>query len=78
MKISEFYERYYQITLPNGDKVYPKLTNEERLIMDKSQELGVCPYVRIFKRKFGYVYEVHPIVRDAINKEFHKQNDTRI
>ena len=67
VKMSEFYEKYYKITLPNGEQVYPTLTDEERAIMDKAQELGVAPYVRIFRRKIGYKYEVHPEVEAALN-----------
>jgi len=67
VKMSEFYEKYYKITLPNGEQVSPTLTDEERAIMDKAQELGVAPYVRMFTRKLGYKYEVHPEVKAALN-----------
>ena len=66
MKISEFYENYFVITLPNGEKVKPVLSDFDRKVLDKSEELNCSPYVRYFKRKIGYVTEVNPIILDSI------------
>lgn len=66
MKMSEFYEKYWRIQLPNGETVTPKLDDKERQIMDKAEELGVLPYVRVWKRKQGWCYIVHPEIEAAL------------
>lgn len=69
MKLSEFYEKYWKITMPNGDVVHPKLTKRERLILDKAEELSVPPYIRALRRREGWSLEVHPDVKNAINNQ---------
>jgi hypothetical protein len=68
MKFSEFYEKYWFITLPNGERVTPTLSNEDREVLDKADELGVPPYVRVFKRNYGFIHEVHPLIKSSITK----------
>lgn len=62
MKISDFYEKHWNV---NGEPV-PPLTEEEKLIWDVAEELGVSPYIKIWKRKFGWQYIVNPIVQEHI------------
>jgi len=69
---SYFYENFCRIKLPNGEIVKPKLSETEKKILDKSEELSVPPYVRVWRRILGWQYIVHPAIEDALLKEKNK------
>ena len=66
MKMTEFYEKYWRIKLPSGEIIKPKLTNNEKLIFDKADELGVAAYVKTGGRRCGFKYIVHPLIEEAL------------
>jgi len=68
MRLSEFYEKYFVIIDgATGEKVHPKLTPMEKLILDTAEDLHVPPYV-ITRRRMGPTsWDVHPLVQDKIN-----------
>jgi hypothetical protein len=67
--MSEFYEKYWRIRLPDGSVASPILTEMERKIIDKAEELKVAPYVRVFGRKRGWHYIIHPSIQEELQKK---------
>ena len=67
MKMTEFYEKYLVIKLPNGKTTKPRpLTNEERKIYDLAEELDVPPYIKTGGRRSAFKYEVHPLIKERM------------
>lgn len=67
MKMTEFYEKYMVIKLPNGETIKPRpLTDEERKIFDLSEELNIPPYIKTGGRRCAFRYEVHPLIKQRM------------
>jgi len=64
----EFYEKYWKVVTKDGLVDVPKLSSEEKLVWDLSEELNVSPYVNYWKRKVGRVWEVHPLIKEKLNQ----------
>ena len=66
ISLLDFFEKYYRIKLPDGTSVKPNITDEEKRVFSIAEELGVPPYVRFWKRKIGWTYEIHPEIRKKL------------
>ena len=70
MSFIEFYEKWCVDIASDGTSVPVRpLTDEERLILNTADELGVAPYVRIMKRRRGTEWIVHPEVEAKIKND---------
>lgn len=67
MKMSEFYTNYFIIELPDGTILKPIMTEKEKEIFDIAEALGVTPYCRVFTRRHGWKYVIHPDVEIKLN-----------
>lgn len=67
IKMTEFYEKYLVIRLPNGEEIKPRpLSEEERKMYDLAEELNVPVYVRTGGRRCGFRYEVNPLISERM------------
>jgi len=69
MKSSEYFEKYWVVTLPDGTKVNLKLSDYEKKIFDLAKKLGVPAYIKTGGRRSRFKYIVHPEIQKAIDKQ---------
>lgn len=67
MKKSEFYEKYWTV----DGKPVPPLDEKTKAIWDIAEELEVSPYVKVWRRKYGWAYIVNPLVQEEL--DLHKR-----
>jgi hypothetical protein len=67
MKVTEFYEKYWTV----DGKPVPPLDPREKAIWDVAEELEISPYVKVWRRKYGWTYIVHPIVQEHLDQQKH-------
>lgn len=65
MKPSEFYEKYWTV----DGKPVPPLPDREKAIWDIAYEMEVAPYIKVWRRKYGWVYLVNPLIDEVLNQE---------
>jgi len=65
MKMTEFYEKYWTVE----GKPVPPLRPEEKAIWDVAEELECNPYVKVWRRKYGWAYIVNPLVQEQLDQE---------
>ena len=65
MKASEFYEKYWTV----DGKPVPPLDPKEKAIWDIAEELGVSPYEKVWRRRRGWVYLIHPLVQEVLDSK---------
>ena len=65
MKASEFYEKYFLVE----GKPVPPLPPEEKAIWDIAEDLECSPYVKVWRRKYGWTYIVNPLVLEQLDQE---------
>ncbi len=63
MKMTEFYEKYWTV---DGQPV-PPLPERERIIWDAAEEIEEPPYVKIWRRRQGWMYIINPLVQEHID-----------
>ena len=69
MTRTEFYETYVKIRLPNREYVLPPpLTDEQRKVYDKAEELDCDPYLMIRGRK-GIRIIINPIIEELLKNK---------
>lgn len=65
MKMSEFYERYWTV----DGKPVPPLDVKEKAIWDIAEDLECSPYIKVWRRKYGWTYIINPLVEEILDKE---------
>lgn len=65
MKLSEFYEQYWTVE----GKPVPPLDPKEKAVWDIAYEMGVSPYIKVWRRKYGWTYIVNPLVEEELNTQ---------
>lgn len=70
MKLSEFFEKHWVVQQPDGTRKPLQLSEQEKLAMDKAEEMNVPLYIRSWKRRRGgWSYDINPDVLAALEKE---------
>lgn len=65
MKRSEFYEKYWTVE----GKPVPPLDGKEKAIWDIAEELECSPYIKVWRRKYGWTYIINPLVQEQLDQE---------
>jgi len=67
MRLTEFYEKYVVIRLPDGSITKPRpLSDKERRVYDLAEELNVPPFIRSRGRRSSFSIDVHPLIKEQM------------
>ena len=65
MKMTEFYEKYWTV----DGKPAPPLPEREKAIWDIAEELECSPYVKVWRRRYGWMYIINPLVQEHLDSQ---------
>ncbi len=65
MNMIDFYEKYWTVE----GKPVPPLDEKEKAIWTIASQLEVNPYIKVWRRKYGWVYEINPMVKEVLDAE---------
>ncbi len=64
-RMLEFYEKYWTV---DGRKP-PPLPECEKVIWSIAEELECSPYLKVWRRKYGWTYIINPLVQEELDKQ---------
>ena len=73
ISVSEFYEKYWRVE----GKEPPPLSESEKTIWDIAEKLECAPYVKVWKRVYGWVYILNPLVAEEMELGYYRKNERK-
>ena len=64
MSMTDFYEKYFTV----DGKPVPPLDPKEKAIWDIAEEFGCCPYVKVWRRRYGWTYIINPMIQEELDQ----------